>query len=79
METKPAQISIFDLKVTKPSNLHEEVIEADEGIELVLDKEKESSSLVEGVWGEPIRVTKLLGKEALKPLLKGCLIRDSVA
>lgn len=68
-----ARPNIFDLKVSKPSNLYEEVIEADERIELVLDREKESSSLVEGISGEPIRVAKPLDKETLKPLLKGLL------
>ncbi|ONK61905.1 uncharacterized protein A4U43_C08F34780 [Asparagus officinalis] len=69
-----ARPNIFDLKVLKPSNLYEEVIEADERIELLIDKEKETSSyLVKGISGEPIRVSKPLDKEALKPLLKGLL------
>ncbi|KAH7672720.1 5-oxoprolinase (ATP-hydrolyzing) protein [Dioscorea alata] len=68
-----ARPNIFDLTVAKPSNLYEEVIEVDERIELVLDKETESSSLVEGISGEFIRVARPLDKEALKPLLKGLL------
>lgn len=68
-----ARPDIFDLKVLKPSNLYEEVIEADERIELVLDSEKESSSLIQGISGELIKVSKPLDKEALKPILKGLL------
>lgn len=70
-----ARPDIFDLKVSKPSNLYEEVIEAEERIELVLDRERVSSSspLFEGISGEPIRIAKPLDKEALKPLLKGLL------
>ncbi|XP_039132018.1 LOW QUALITY PROTEIN: 5-oxoprolinase [Dioscorea cayenensis subsp. rotundata] len=68
-----ARPNIFDLTVAKPSNLYEEVIEVDERIELVLDKETESSSLVEGISGEFIRMARPLDKEALKPLLKGLL------
>ncbi|KAI0498683.1 hypothetical protein KFK09_019573 [Dendrobium nobile] len=69
-----ARPNIFDLKVLKPSNLYEEVIEADERIELILEQEMKSSPLVvEGVSGELIRVSKPLDIEALKPLLKGLL------
>ncbi|XP_010259955.1 PREDICTED: 5-oxoprolinase [Nelumbo nucifera] len=75
-----ARPNIFDLTVTKPSNLYEEVIEVDERVVLALDKEKEnpdsslnSSSFVKGISGEFIRVEKPLDEEALKPLLKGLL------
>lgn len=70
-----ARPNIFDLKVSKPSNLYEEVIEVDERIELLLDQELRSSSstVVEGVSGELIRVSKPLDVESLKPLLKGLL------
>lgn len=69
-----ARPNIFDLTVSKPSNLYEEVIEVDERIELVLDKEKDSSSsLVQGISGELVRVAKPLDVEALKPSLKGLL------
>ncbi|XP_020085756.1 5-oxoprolinase-like [Ananas comosus] len=70
-----ARPNIFDLTVTKPSNLYEEVVEVDERIELVLDKEKDPSSSVEGISGELIRVAKPLNEEALKPLLKGLLVK----
>ncbi|KAL5834710.1 hypothetical protein ACOSQ4_014207 [Xanthoceras sorbifolium] len=72
-----ARPNIFDLTVSKPSNLYEVVIEVDERVELVLEKEKEnqdpSASLVEGVSGELVRVVKPINEKALKPLLKGLL------
>lgn len=72
-----ARPNIFDLTVSKPSNLYEEVIEVDERVQLVLDKEEanqnSSLSLVKGVSGELVRVVKPLDEEALKPLLKGLL------
>lgn len=67
---------IFDLTVSKPSNLYEEVIEVDERIELVnVEEEKFNPSLpvIKGVSGELVRVLKPLDEEALKPLLKGLL------
>ncbi|KAK3156940.1 hypothetical protein QOZ80_2AG0114100 [Eleusine coracana subsp. coracana] len=67
-----ARPSIFDLKVSKPSNLYEEVIEVDERVELVWDGEGDGSS-VEGISGELVRVLKHVDVEALKPLLKGLL------
>ncbi|OAY64507.1 5-oxoprolinase [Ananas comosus] len=70
-----ARPNIFDLTVTKPSNLYEEVIEVDERIELVLDKEKDPSSSIEGISGELIKVAKPLNEETLKPLLKGLLVK----
>ncbi|CAK9147854.1 unnamed protein product [Ilex paraguariensis] len=72
-----ARPNIFDLTVSKPSNLYEEVIEVDERIELVLDHEElsqdSSASLVKGVSGEFVRVVKPFNEEALKPLLKDLL------
>ncbi|KAJ4972148.1 hypothetical protein NE237_005247 [Protea cynaroides] len=69
-----ARPHIFDLTVTKPSNLYEEVIEVDERIELVLDKEEQGSdSSIEGISGELIRITKPLDEEALRPSLKALL------
>ncbi|KAK9288560.1 hypothetical protein L1049_017019 [Liquidambar formosana] len=72
-----ARPNIFDLTVSKPSNLYEDILEVDERIELVLDKEEEnpdsSASIVTGVSGELVRVVKPLDEEALKPLLKGLL------
>ncbi|KAI3837697.1 hypothetical protein MKW98_027056 [Papaver atlanticum] len=73
-----ARPNIFDLTVAKPSNLYEEVIEADERIELVLDKEEEKQGCgcaVRGISGELIRVKKPLDEETLRPLLKGLLDR----
>lgn len=72
-----ARPRIFDLTVSKPSNLYEEVIEVEERIELVPNTEEEnqdsSASLVKGVSGELLRVVKPLNEEALKSLLKGLL------
>ncbi|CAL5420113.1 unnamed protein product [Camellia sinensis] len=72
-----ARPNIFDLTVSKPSNLYEEVIEVDERVELVMNKEEgnpdTSASLVKGVSGEFVRVVKPLDEEALKTLLKGLL------
>jgi 5-oxoprolinase (ATP-hydrolysing) len=67
-----ARPNIFDLKVSKPSNLYEEVIEVDERVELVRDGEGDGSS-VEGISGELVRVANPVDVEALKPLLKGFL------
>lgn len=72
-----ARPSIFDLTVSKPSNLYEEVIEVDERIELVLDDEEvkshSSGPLLKGISGDLVRVVKPLDEGALKPLLKGLL------
>lgn len=74
-----ARPSIFDLTVSKPSNLYEEVLEIDERVELVLDEEKvksdSSGSIVQGVSGELVRVVKPPDEEVVKPLLKGLLER----
>ncbi|PIA39036.1 hypothetical protein AQUCO_02700306v1 [Aquilegia coerulea] len=70
-----ARPNIFDLTVAKPSNLYEEVIEADERVELVLDNEDNQNEMssVKGISGELVRVAKPLNEEALKDLLKGLL------
>lgn len=72
-----ARPHIFDLTVSKPPNLYEEVVEVDERVELVLDKEgvdlNSSPSLVQGISGELIKVVKPLDEEALKPLLNALL------
>lgn len=72
-----ARPHIFDLTVSKPSNLYEEVVEVDERVELVLDKEEvdlsSSPSLVQGISGELVKVVKPLDEEALKPLLNALL------
>lgn len=72
-----ARPNIFDLTVLKPSNLYEEIIEADERVELVSGKEEDaqhsSTKLVMGISGELVRVLKPLDEEALSPLLKGLL------
>ncbi|KAE9597079.1 putative 5-oxoprolinase (ATP-hydrolyzing) [Lupinus albus] len=70
-----ARPSIFDLTVSKPSNLYEEIVEVEERVQLVQAKEEEenqdtSSALVKGVSGELIRIVKPLNEEALKPALK---------
>lgn len=71
-----ARPNIFDLTVSKPSNLYEEVIEVDERVELVMDEDASahsSASVVKGVSGELVKVVKPLNEESLKPLLKGLL------
>lgn len=69
-----ARPNIFDLTVSKPSNLYEEIVEIDERVELVLDEENVSdSSVSKGISGHLVRVVKPLNEEALKPLLKGLL------
>ncbi|XP_016458214.2 5-oxoprolinase 1 [Nicotiana tabacum] len=75
-----ARPHIFDLTVSKPSNLYEEVVEVDERVELVLEKDggvdlDSSASLVQGVSGELVKVVKPLDEEALKPLLNSLLQR----
>lgn len=71
-----ARPNIFDLTVSKPSNLYEEIVEIDERVELVLDEEDASDSsvsVVQGISGQLVRVVKPLNEEALRPLLKGLL------
>ncbi|KAB8085357.1 hypothetical protein EE612_008177 [Oryza sativa] len=70
-----ARPNIFDLKVSKPSNLYEEVVEVDERVELVGggDGERDDGLSVKGISGELVRVAKPVDVEALKPLLKGLL------
>ncbi|OWM79165.1 5-oxoprolinase-like [Punica granatum] len=74
-----ARPNIFDLTVTKPSNLYEEVIEVDERVELVspneADDKRSSSSTgpISGVSGELVRVIKPIDEESLTQSLKGLL------
>ncbi|VVA20613.1 PREDICTED: 5-oxoprolinase [Prunus dulcis] len=69
-----ARPKIFDLTVSKPSNLYEEIIEVDERVELANDNQDSSSaSLVKGVSGEMVKVVKPIDVETLKPLLQGLL------
>ncbi|CAH1451622.1 unnamed protein product [Lactuca virosa] len=69
-----ARPNIFDLTVSKPSNLYEEVIEVDERIQLVLEDEKESgSNVVTGISGEQVRIVKPVDEATLRPLLNGLL------
>ncbi|KAL4592674.1 hypothetical protein LXL04_005677 [Taraxacum kok-saghyz] len=70
-----ARPNIFDLTVSKPSNLYEEVIEVDERIQLVLENEKESheSNIVTGISGEKVRIMKQVNEASLRPLLNGLL------
>ncbi|XP_020222765.1 5-oxoprolinase isoform X2 [Cajanus cajan] len=73
-----ARPSIFDLTVSKPSNLYEEVVEVEERVQLVQDEEEGenqdvSSSLVKGISGELVRIVKPLNEEALKSVLKNLL------
>ncbi|CAO2839915.1 unnamed protein product [Amaranthus hypochondriacus] len=70
-----ARPNIFDLTVSKPSNLYEEVVEVEERVELVLDEEENvnSSPVFKGVSGELVRVAKPLNEDSLRPLLKKLL------
>lgn len=74
-----ARPSIFDLTVSKPSNLYEEVVEVDERVELVQESEEENKGdalpVVKGVSGELIKIVKPLDEEVLRPLLKNLLER----
>ncbi|XP_057738252.1 5-oxoprolinase 1-like [Arachis stenosperma] len=76
---KQARPNIFDLTVKKPSNLYEEVVEIDERIELIHEKEEEytkqsySANLIKGISGDLVRVVNQPKEEELKPLLKGLL------
>ncbi|KAL3520218.1 hypothetical protein ACH5RR_018367, partial [Cinchona calisaya] len=76
-----ARPNIFDLTVSKPSNLYEVVIEVDERVELVPDDEVAPdypAPVVKGVSGELVRVKKPINEEALKPLLEG-LIKQGIS
>ncbi|PON52797.1 Winged helix-turn-helix DNA-binding protein [Parasponia andersonii] len=71
-----ARPNIFDLTVSKPSNLYEEVIEVDERIELAHDQEEDidsAVSLIRGVSGELVKIVKPIKEAALKLSLKGLL------
>ncbi|XP_028802698.1 5-oxoprolinase [Neltuma alba] len=71
-----ARPSIFDLTVSRPSNLYEEIVEVEERVHLVQDDEVEhqdSSSLIKGISGELVKIVKPLNEEALKPMLKRLL------
>lgn len=72
-----ARPSIFDLTVSKPSNLYEEVVEVDERVELVQESEEENKGdalpVVKGVSGELIKIVKPLDEEVLRPVLKNLL------
>ncbi|KAG6531015.1 5-oxoprolinase-like [Zingiber officinale] len=67
-----ARPKIFDLTVSKPSNLYEEVVEVDERIELVID-EKNVTSSIEGISGELVKVTKPIDIDGLRYSLKHLL------
>ncbi|CAD5166640.1 unnamed protein product [Musa acuminata subsp. malaccensis] len=71
-----ARPNIFDLTVSKPSNLYEEVVEVDERIELVIDKENATAS-IPGISGELLRVAKPIDVEGLRPSLK-CLLDKGI-
>ncbi|KAL5054529.1 hypothetical protein RYX36_035211 [Vicia faba] len=72
-----ARPSIFDLTVSKPSNLYEEVVEVDERVELVPENEEENQGaslpVVKGVSGELVKIVKPLDEEVLRPVLKNLL------
>ncbi|KAI5386034.1 5-oxoprolinase 1 isoform X1 [Lathyrus oleraceus] len=74
-----ARPSIFDLTVSKHSNLYEEVVEVDERVELVQESEEENKGdalpVVKGVSGELIKIVKPLDEEVLRPVLKNLLER----
>lgn len=68
-----ARPHIFDLTVSKPSNLYEEVIEVDERVELALDQQQEDATLLQGISGELLRIRKPLDLDSTRLLLKGLL------
>lgn len=71
-----ARPNIFDITVSRPSNLYEEIVEVEERVQLVQNEEVEHedySSLVKGISGELVRIVKPLDEEALKPVLKRLL------
>lgn len=71
-----ARPNIFDITVSRPSNLYEEIVEVEERVQLVQNEEVEHedySSLVKGISGELVRIVKPLNEEALKPVLKRLL------
>ncbi|CAA6653951.1 unnamed protein product [Spirodela intermedia] len=74
-----ARPHIFDLTVSKPSNLYEEVVEADERVDLDVDLDGGSTAMAveEGVSGELIRVRKPLDEEGLRPQLEE-LVRKGI-
>ncbi|KAJ8762647.1 hypothetical protein K2173_010668 [Erythroxylum novogranatense] len=76
-----ARPNIFDLTVSRPTNLYEEVLEIDERVQLAPDKEVPSqvlgASLVKGISGELVRIVKPLDVEALKPSLR-CLLEKGI-
>ncbi|CAN6454240.1 unnamed protein product [Victoria cruziana] len=72
-----ARPDIFDIRAMKPSVLYEEVVEADERVELVLAEEGEgaagSGDVHRGVSGEFVRVIEPLNKETLRDKLSALL------
>ncbi|KAI9112806.1 hypothetical protein K1719_016123 [Acacia pycnantha] len=71
-----ARPNIFDITVSRPSNLYEEIVEVEERVQLGQDEgveHQDSSSLVKGISGELVRIVKPLNEEALKPVLKRLL------
>ncbi|CAM6093520.1 unnamed protein product [Calypogeia fissa] len=72
-----ARPKIFDLTVSIPSTLYEEVIEVDERVQLALSgvdsSTKEGTQAVKGVSGETVEIVKPLKEESLKPLLQALL------
>ncbi|KAG0557889.1 hypothetical protein KC19_11G164600 [Ceratodon purpureus] len=72
-----ARPKIFDLTVAKPSNLYEEVIEADERVVPALKgvPQREGANVVEGISGEMVEIVKPLDQDSLKPALQGLVDR----
>lgn len=72
-----ARPNIFDLTVSKPSNLYEQVLEIDERVELVRDdgcaSVKSDSTVVRGISGELVKVVKPVNHDVLIPLLNGLI------
>jgi 5-oxoprolinase (ATP-hydrolysing) len=78
-----ARPHIFDLKITKPDLLYEEVIEVDERIVLTCQKQTipHNAKVLQGTTGERFYIEKPLDLELLRPTLRRVLEKgiDSIA
>lgn len=68
-----ARPKIFDLTVSKPSPLYEEVVEADERVLLAGDIDSQDLPRVKGISGETVIVVRPLNEEKLKHSLQPLL------
>ncbi|XP_051119942.1 5-oxoprolinase 1 [Andrographis paniculata] len=72
-----ARPNIFDLTVSKPSNLYEEVVEIDERVELISSGDAadipDAAAIVRGISGELVRIVKPIDEKALIPKLNSLI------